>query len=205
MAFFVFTVMEQIKITLPDGSVREYGHGVTGAEIAASIHPALAREAIGIIANDEPYDLSRPIETDAHVRILKFDSEEGKAIFWHSSAHLMAEAVESLYPGTKFGIGPPVENGFYYDMDIAGGHTLTPDDLEKIEKKMAELAKQDNEFVRVPFPGRKPSPTSQRKGTNSSWNCWRSLRTARLPSTGRGTSRTCAAARTSLPPGESRR
>lgn len=151
MAFFVFTGMEQIKITLPDGSVREYAHGATGAEIATSIHPALAREALGIIVNDESYDLSRPIEADAHVRILKFDDEEGKAIFWHSSAHLMAEAIESLYPGTKFGIGPPVENGFYYDMDIADGHTLTPEDLEKIEKKMAELAKQDNEFVRVPI------------------------------------------------------
>lgn len=151
MAFFVLTVMEQIKISLPDGSVREYPQGTTGAEIAASIHPALAREAVGIIVNDEPYDLGRPIDADAHIRILKFDDEEGKAIFWHSSAHLMAEAVESLYPGTRFGIGPPVENGFYYDMDIAGGHMLTPEDLEKIEKKMAELAKQDNEFVRIPI------------------------------------------------------
>lgn len=150
MAFFRFRGMEQIKITLPDGSVREYAKGTTGLEIAESIHPALAREAVGIVVNDTPYDLSRAIETDAHIRILKFDAEEGKAIFWHSSAHLMAEAVESLFPGTKFGIGPPVDNGFYYDMDIPD-HTITPDDLEKIEKKMAELAKQDNTFERIPI------------------------------------------------------
>lgn len=150
MAFFVFRGMEQIKITLPDGSSREYSNGATGFEIAQSIHPALAREAVGIIVNDEPYDLDRPIETDAHIQILKFDDEEGKAIFWHSSAHILAEAVESLFPGTKFGIGPPVDNGFYYDMDIPD-HTLTPDDLEKIEKKMTELAKQDNAFERIPI------------------------------------------------------
>lgn len=143
--------MGQIKITLPDGSVREYPSGASGAEIAESIHPALAREAVGIIVNDEPYDLSRPIESDAHVAILKFDDEEGKAIFWHSSAHLLAEAVESLYPGTKFGIGPPVDNGFYYDMDIPGEKALTPEDLEKIEGKMRELAKQDNAFERIPI------------------------------------------------------
>ncbi|MCB0713442.1 MAG: threonine--tRNA ligase [Ignavibacteriae bacterium] len=142
--------MDKINITLPDGKILEFDGGVTGMEIATSISEGLARNAVGIIVNDEPYDLSRPIETDAHVSILKFDDEEGKAIYWHSSAHLMAEAVESIFPGTKFGIGPPVENGFYYDMDIPD-HQLTPEDLEKIEKKMAELAKQDNTFERIPI------------------------------------------------------
>lgn len=140
-----------IRITLPDGSSREYEAGVTGAEVAASISQGLAREAVGIFVNDQPYDLSRPITEDAHIRIVTFSDEEGKAIFWHSSAHLMAEAVEALYPGTKFGIGPPIENGFYYDMDIAGGHMLSPDDLEAIEKKMSELAKQDNRYERIPI------------------------------------------------------
>jgi threonyl-tRNA synthetase len=140
-----------IRITLPDGSVREYEAGVTGAEIAGSISGGLAREAVGIFVNDQPYDLSRPITEDAYIRIVTFNDEEGKAIFWHSSAHLMAEAVEAIYPGTKFGIGPPIENGFYYDMDIAGGHMLSPEDLEAIEKKMTELAKQDNRFERVPI------------------------------------------------------
>ncbi|MDB5034615.1 MAG: threonyl-tRNA synthetase [Chlorobi bacterium] len=140
-----------IRITLPNGDAREYESGVTGMEIAGSISQGLAREALGIFVNDQPYDLSRPITEDAHIRLVTFNDDEGKAIFWHSSAHLMAEAIEAIYPGTKFGIGPPVENGFYYDMDIAGGHALTPEDLAAVEKKMAELAKQDNAFERVPI------------------------------------------------------
>ncbi|MEO5931821.1 MAG: threonine--tRNA ligase, partial [Candidatus Kapaibacterium sp.] len=140
-----------IRITLPNGDAREYESGVTGMEIAGSISQGLAREALGIFVNDQPYDLSRPITEDAHIRLVTFNDDEGKAIFWHSSAHLMAEAIEAIYPGTKFGIGPPVENGFYYDMDIAGGHALTPEDLAVVEKKMAELAKQDNAFQRVPI------------------------------------------------------
>jgi threonyl-tRNA synthetase len=140
-----------IRITLPDGSVREFSDGVTGMEIAQSISAGLARNALGIFVNDEPYDLSRPIGTDAHIRIVTFNEDEGKAIYWHSSAHVMAEAVEALWPGSKFGIGPPIENGFYYDMDIAGGHVLTPEDLEKVEKKMTELTKQDSRFERIPI------------------------------------------------------
>lgn len=140
-----------IRITLPDGNSREYERGTSGMEIAKSISQGLAREAVGIFVNDQPYDLSRPLENDAHIRLVTFKDEEGKAIYWHSSAHLMAEAVESIYPGTKFGIGPPVENGFYYDMDIAGGHTVTPEDLVKIESKMAELAKRDSTFERIPI------------------------------------------------------
>ena len=153
-----------IRITLPDGSVRELPDGVTGMEVAQSISQGLARNALGIFVNDEPYDLSRPITSDAHVRIVTFDSDEGKAIYWHSSAHLMAEAVEAIYPGTKFGIGPPIENGFYYDMDIAGSHVLTPDDLEKIEKKMVELAKLDSRFERIPISWEDAVAYFQQKG-----------------------------------------
>jgi threonyl-tRNA synthetase len=140
-----------IRITLPDQSVREFPEETTGMEIAQSISQGLARNAVGIFVNDQPYDLSRPITGDAYIRIVTFDDPEGKAIFWHSSAHLMAEAIEAIYPGTKFGIGPPIENGFYYDMDIADDHTLTPEDLEVIEKKMNELAKQNNRFERIPI------------------------------------------------------
>ena len=140
-----------ITITLPDGSIREFDAGVTGRDIATSISSGLARAAIGIVVNDEPYDITRPIESDAHVRILTFNDDEGKAVFWHSSAHLMAEAVEALWPGTKFGIGPSIENGFYYDMDLPDDVALTPDDLVRIEKKMTELARQNNQFERVPI------------------------------------------------------
>ena len=153
-----------VAISLPDGSRREYEGPVTGLDIAADIHPALAREAVGIIVNDEPWDLVRPIETDAHIRILKFDDDEGKAVFWHSSAHVMAEAVEALFPGTRFGIGPPVENGFYYDMDLPDGHALTPEDLEKIEKKMVELAREDSPFERIPISWEKAVEYFREKG-----------------------------------------
>ena len=162
--FMERTRMGQISISLPDGSRREYELGVTGYDIAKSIHPALAREAVGIIVNDEPYDLTREITEDASIRLLKFDDDGGKAIFWHSSAHLMAEAIEAIYPGTKFGIGPPVENGFYYDMEIANGHALTPDDLDVIEKKMVELAKKDHAFERIPVSWEEAVEIFQEKG-----------------------------------------
>src|SRR2546423_14828372 len=141
----------KIKITFPDGNVKEFPSGVTGMQIAESISPRLAQVALGIYVNEKPYDLATPITEDAAVHIVKWESDEGRSIFWHSSAHLMAEAIESIYPGTRFGIGPPIENGFYYDMDIADGHVLTPDDLEVVEKKMTELAKQDNRFERMPI------------------------------------------------------
>jgi threonyl-tRNA synthetase len=102
-----------MKITLPNGDVRDVAAGTTGMEIALSISEGLARNSIGILVNGVPYDLSRPITTDATVKILTFDDEQGRSIFWHSTAHLMAEALESLYPGVKFGIGPPIEQGFY--------------------------------------------------------------------------------------------
>ncbi|MGE5479149.1 MAG: threonine--tRNA ligase [Chloroflexota bacterium] len=138
-----------MKITFPDGGSREFPAGTTGLEIARSISEGLARNALGIEVNGRRLDLSTPIILDAKVRIFTFDDEVGKDIFWHSSAHLMAEAVQQLYPGTKFGVGPAIENGFYYDMDLPEGVKLTNEDLPKIEEKMRELAKQANEYKRI--------------------------------------------------------
>jgi threonyl-tRNA synthetase len=136
-------------ITFPDGNKREYPQGTTGMEIAKSISERLAKESLGIMVNDSRYDLSRKINEDALVRIVTFDSEEGREIFWHSSAHLMAEAIQSIWPGTKFGIGPAIENGFYYDVDIPGEYKLTLEDLTKIEKKMLELSQRNSDFERI--------------------------------------------------------
>jgi threonyl-tRNA synthetase len=135
------------KITLPDGTVKEYEAGVSGYEIAKSISGGLAREALAIEVNGQVWDLSRQIHADARVRILKWNDEGGKYAFWHSSAHLMAEAVEALFPGTKFGIGPPIDEGFYYDLDL-GGHTLSTEDLERIEAKMVQLSQRDVPYER---------------------------------------------------------
>jgi threonyl-tRNA synthetase len=140
-----------INITLPDGSVRQYENGVTGLEIAASISEGLARNVLAVKVNKEAWDLSRPIEADAQVQLLTWNDTEGKATYWHSSAHLMAEALEALYPGVKFGIGPAIENGFYYDIDL-GGKQLSQEDFGQIEKKMLELARNKSEFVRRPVP-----------------------------------------------------
>jgi threonyl-tRNA synthetase len=138
-----------INITLPNGDVRQYPVGTTGMDIAKSISDGLARVAVGIFVNEKPYDLSRPIEMDASIRIVTFEQEEGKEIFWHSTAHLMAEALEAMYPGVKFGIGPPIEQGFYYDVDLPGDAKLSVDDLPKIEAKMSELVKRDVPYERV--------------------------------------------------------
>ncbi|MFN8366436.1 MAG: threonine--tRNA ligase [Candidatus Kapaibacterium sp.] len=138
-----------MNITLPDGSVREFASGATGMDIAKSISEGLARNALGIIVNGVNYDLSRSIEQDASVRILTWNDDEGKEIFRHSTAHLMAEALESLYPGVKFGIGPPIENGFYYDVDLPGDTKLSVEDLPAIENKMKELVKADNSYQRA--------------------------------------------------------
>jgi threonyl-tRNA synthetase len=137
-----------MKITLPNGDVKEYANGTTGMEIAQSISQGLAREALGILVNGQKYDLSRPINDDAQINILTFDAPEGKDIFWHSSAHLMAEAVAALYPGAKFGVGPALEAGFYYDIDLPEGVKLSAEDLPKIEAKFAELAKSSSTFER---------------------------------------------------------
>ncbi|MCH7640364.1 MAG: TGS domain-containing protein, partial [Bacteroidetes bacterium] len=136
-----------MNITLPDGSSRQFPDGATGLDIAQAISPGLARAALAVKVDGEVRDLTRPIEGDAAVGILTWDDKEGKRAFWHSSAHLLAEALEALYPGVKFGIGPPIEGGFYYDVDL-GDHTLTADELEPIEKKMIELARANSAYQR---------------------------------------------------------
>lgn len=138
-----------MKITFPDGNVKEFPSGTTGMEIAKSISEGLARNSLGIMVNNKQYDLSRKIDEDAEIRILTFKDEEGKQIYWHSSAHLMAEAIEALYPGVKFGVGPSIENGFYYDVDLPGESKITIDDLPKIEAKMKELSKRKTEYERM--------------------------------------------------------
>ncbi len=136
-----------IKITLPDGSVREYEKGTTAHQIALSISEGLARNVLAAEVNGEVWDASRPIESDASVKLLTWNDDNGKSTFWHSSAHLLAEALEALYPGTKFGIGPAIETGFYYDVDF-GDRDFSSDDLKKIEDKMLELAKTKEVFDR---------------------------------------------------------
>jgi len=136
-----------IKITFPDGAVREYQEGITAMEIAKSISEGLAKRIIAASINGEVWDASRPIYKDATLKLLSWTDTEGKSTFWHSTAHLMAEAVESLFPGVKFWVGPPVENGFYYDMDLGGRH-ISEEDLRNLEVKMAELAKQNNIYTR---------------------------------------------------------
>jgi threonyl-tRNA synthetase len=140
-----------INITLPDGSVRTYQEGTTSAAIAKSISEGLARKVLAAEVNGTVWDASRPIHTDASVKLLTWDDKEGKSTFWHSSAHLMAEALEAVYPGVKLGIGPPIENGFYYDIDL-GDRTIAEDDLQKLEEKMKELAKTNSEYVRREVP-----------------------------------------------------
>lgn len=136
-----------INITLPDGSVREYEQGTTAYQIALSISEGLARNVLAAMVNGEVWDSSRPIEKDSLVKLLTWNDQEGKATFWHSSAHLMAEALEALYPGTKFGIGPAIETGFYYDVDF-GDREFSSDDFKEIEDKIIELAKLKSEFSR---------------------------------------------------------
>lgn len=145
-----------INITFPDGSVRAFEKGVTGYEIAKSISPRLAEEVLAVavkpatdttVGKGVTYDLNRPIEEDSSIVLLKWDDDEGKKVFWHSSSHLMAEALEDIFPGVKFGIGPAIENGFYYDVDL-GGRQITDADFAKVEKRMLELAREKQDFVR---------------------------------------------------------
>jgi len=137
-----------IKITFPDNSVREFAEGITPAEIAGSISPALAKEVFAATVNGEIWDLTRPITRDASVKLHKWEDPEARHAFWHSSAHLMAEALEKLYPGIKLGIGPAIENGFYYDVDPGEGRTISEEDLPLIEKTMQELAARKVPYVR---------------------------------------------------------
>jgi threonyl-tRNA synthetase len=138
-----------ISITLPDGSVRQYDKGITSMQIAQSISEGLARNVLAAEVNGEVWDASRPIEQDSAVKLLTWNDAQGKSTYWHSSAHLMAEALEALYPGTKFGIGPAIETGFYYDVDF-GDRDFSSDDFKKIEDKVIELAKTKSEYIRKP-------------------------------------------------------
>lgn len=137
-----------VKITFPDGSVREYEQGVTGLQIAESISPALARNVVSCGVNGETVELNRPINEDANVELYKFEDEQGKHTFWHTSAHLLAEALQELYPGIQFGFGPAVESGFFYDVMPAEGQVISENDFAKIEAKMMELAKMNEPVVR---------------------------------------------------------
>src|SRR6185312_9861376 len=136
-----------MNITFPDGAVRQYEQGSTALDIAKNISEGLARKILAAEVNGEVWDLSRPIKNDSTVKFLTWDDEKAKSTFWHSSAHLMAEAVEGTFPGVKFWVGPPIEKGFYYDIDL-GDNVIGESDLEKLEKKMSELAKQNNSFIR---------------------------------------------------------
>lgn len=140
---------EQIRVTLPDGSVRQYPKGSTGLDIAAQISEGLARNVLAATVNGVVQDATRPIDTDAAVQLLTWNDPAGKATFWHSSAHLLAEALESLYPGVKFGIGPAVETGFYYDVDL-DGQPFSQEDFKKVEDKILELARRKEQYVRTP-------------------------------------------------------
>ena len=141
---------QQINITFPDGAVRQFASGTTALDIAKSISEGLARKILAAEVAGDVWDLTRPITKDTAIKFLTWDDAGGKTTFWHSSAHLMAEAIESLFPGVKFWVGPPVDNGFYYDVDL-GDRSISEDDLRKLEVKMAELAKQNNPYVRKPI------------------------------------------------------
>jgi threonyl-tRNA synthetase len=142
---------ENINITLPDGAVRQYPKGTSALDIAKSISEGLARKVLAADVNGQVWDATRPINEDVTLKLLTWDDNGGKNTFWHSSAHLMAEAIESMFPGVKFWVGPPVDNGFYYDVDL-GDRSISEDDLRKLEVKMAELAKQNNAYVRKEIP-----------------------------------------------------
>lgn len=141
----------KIKVTLPDGAVKEYEKGTHSLAIAKSISEGLAKKVLAASVNGQVWDASRPLEDDCSLKLLTWDDAEGKSTFWHSSAHLMAEAVESAFPGVKFWVGPAIDKGFYYDMDL-GDRKMTEEDLLTLEKKMNELAKQNNPFVRKEVP-----------------------------------------------------
>ncbi len=142
---------QQINISFPDGAVRQYKKGISALDIAESISEGLAKKIIAAEVNGQVLDATRPLEVDINLKLLTWDDAGGKNTFWHSSAHLMAEAIETMFPGAKFWVGPPVENGFYYDVDL-GDHYIAEDDLRSLEVKMAELAKQNNPYIRKPIP-----------------------------------------------------
>ena len=136
-----------IKVTLPDGTLKEFKINSTSLEIAQSISEGLARKVLAAEINGEVWDLNRPLKENVTLKLLTFNDSGGKSTMWHSSAHIMAEAIEFYYPGVKLAIGPPIENGFYYDIDF-NNYTISESDLEKIEKKIIELSRQKNPFIR---------------------------------------------------------
>ena len=158
-----------VKITFPDGSVREYEQGVTGLQIAESISPALARNVVSCGVNGETVELNRPINEDANVELYKFEDEQGKHTFWHTSAHLLAEALQELYPGIQFGFGPAVESGFFYDVMPAEGQVISENDFAKIEAKMMELAKKNEPVVRKEVP--KADALAEFKADGQEYKC----------------------------------
>ena len=158
-----------VKITFPDGSVREYEQGVTGLQIAESISPALARNVVSCGVNGETVELNRPINEDATIALYKFEDEEGKHTFWHTSAHLLAEALKELYPGIQFGFGPAVENGFFYDVMPKDGDVISENDFPKIEAKMKELAKKNEPVVRREVP--KAEALAEFKADGQAYKC----------------------------------
>ena len=158
-----------VKITFPDGSVREYENGVTGLQIAESISPALARNVVSCGVNGETVELNRPINADASIALYKFEDEEGKHTFWHTSAHLLAEALQELYPGIQFGFGPAVENGFFYDVMPVEGQVISENDFPKIEEKMRELAKKNEPVVRREVP--KAEALKEFKAAGQNYKC----------------------------------
>ena len=163
MHSFFQHIINMIKITFPDGNVWEFSKGITGLEIAKNISDRLAKEVLSITVNDELWDLTRPINTDASIKLHKWDEEEAKHAFWHSSAHLMAEAIEALYPGVKLGIGPSIENGFYYDIDFAE-YSISDADFPKIEAKMMEIVKAKEEITRKSVSKAEALETYSQKG-----------------------------------------
>ena len=158
-----------VKITFPDGSVREYEQGVTGLQIAESISPALARNVVSCGVNGETVELNRPINEDATIALYRFEDEEGKHTFWHTSAHLLAEALKELYPGIQFGFGPAVENGFFYDVMPKEGDVISENDFPKIEAKMKELAKNNEPVVRREVP--KAEALAEFKADGQAYKC----------------------------------
>lgn len=154
---------EKIKISFPDGTVKSYDKGITGMDIAMNISEGLARNVLSAKINGEVWDASRSINENASIKLLTWDDTDGKSTFWHSSAHLMAEALEALYPGIKFGIGPPIDNGFYYDMDF-GNHEFGEDDLKELEQKMLKLARSKNEYQRKEISKAKAKVFFSKKG-----------------------------------------
>ena len=154
-----------INITFPDGIVRQYAEGITGLEIAKSISEGLARNVLSVKVNDVIVDATHPINSDCAIKLNTWNDSEGKATLWHSSAHIMAEAIELLYPGVKFGTGPDVESGFYYDIDF-GDRTISSEDFQKIENKILELARQKQVFVRKEVSKKTRSNISPQKVTN---------------------------------------